>query len=48
MDLVKLIGAIVAIAFFLAYIIITDVPANINGHSFKPIEVYIIKAAASA
>jgi len=30
MDLVKLIGAIIAIAFFLAYIIITNVPANIN------------------
>lgn len=36
MDLVKLIGAIIAIAFFLAYIIITDVPANINTYVNQP------------
>ena len=36
MDLVKLIGAIIAIAFFLAYIIITNVPANINTYVNQP------------
>jgi len=36
MDLVKLIGAIIAIAFFLAYIIITNVPANINTYTNQP------------
>jgi len=36
MDLVKLIGAIIAIAFFLSYIIITDVPANINTYVNQP------------
>jgi hypothetical protein len=35
MDLVKLIGAVIAIAFFLAYAIITDVPANINTYDFS-------------
>ena len=35
MVLVKLIGAIIAIAFSLAYIIITDVPANINTYDFS-------------
>jgi hypothetical protein len=35
MDLVKLIGAVIAMAFFLAYIAITDVPANINTYDFS-------------
>jgi len=36
MDIVKLIGAVIAIAFFLAYVIITDVPANINTYVDQP------------
>jgi hypothetical protein len=36
MDLVKLIGAVIAVAFFLAYVIITDVPANINTYVNQP------------
>jgi hypothetical protein len=36
MDLVKLIGAVIAVAFFLAYVVITDVPANINTYVNQP------------